>query len=195
MFTGIVREMVEIITKHQSSNGANFEVSVGDLLAELNLGDSISVNGVCLTVAEKKTQSIHLEATPETLKLTNLGECSEGDQVNLELPARLADFLGGHLVQGHVDGTGKVLLITKEGNSEIFQVSAPEEVLRYSTLKGSITVNGVSLTISALNPNSFEVTIIPHTLEFTNFQNLRVGDVVNLESDVISKYVASHLNQ
>ena len=115
--------------------------------------------------------------------------------MNLELPARLADFLGGHLVQGHVDGTGKVLLITKEGNSEIFQVSAPEEVLRYSTLKGSITVNGVSLTISALNPNSFEVTIIPHTLEFTNFQNLRVGDVVNLESDVISKYVASHLNQ
>ena len=82
MFTGIVREMGEIITKHQSSNGANFEVSVGDLLAELNLGDSISVNGVCLTVAEKKTQSIHLEATPETLKLTNLGECSEGDQVN-----------------------------------------------------------------------------------------------------------------
>jgi riboflavin synthase len=194
MFTGIIQETGEILAKQQNSNGATFEIRVGDLLPRLNLGDSISIDGVCLTVAEKNSQSVVLEATPETLKLTNLGQRSEGDHVNLESPATLSDFLGGHLVQGHVDGTGHVLSITEEGNSQIFRISAPQGVLRYCTLKGSVTVNGVSLTISALASDSFEVTIIPHTLEVTNFGDFQAGTVVNLEADVVSKYVESHVS-
>ena len=193
MFTGIVQETGEILAKEQGPNGATFEIRVGGLLSELKLGDSISIDGVCLTVAEKKEQSVALEATPETLKLTNLGQRSAGDHVNLEPPAKLSDFLGGHLVQGHVDGTGEVLSITEEGNSQVFRISAPRGVLRYCTFKGSVTVNGVSLTISALDSDSFEITIIPHTLVVTNFKDLRVGSVVNLEADVLSKYVESHV--
>ncbi|MEE2840037.1 MAG: riboflavin synthase [Acidobacteriota bacterium] len=194
MFTGIIQETGKILAKAQNPSGVIFEVNVGSLLSDLELGDSISIDGVCLTVAEEKDQSIVLEATPETLKLTNLGGLSEGDFVNLEPPAKLSDFLGGHLVQGHVDGTGEVLSISEEGNSQVFRISAPQGVLRYCTFKGSVTVNGVSLTISALDSDSFEITIIPHTMEVTNFKDLQKGSVVNLEADVISKYVESHLS-
>lgn len=195
MFTGIVQGTGEILAKEQSSGGSTLKIGVGDLLSELRLGDSISIDGVCLTVAQKQEESVTLVATPETLKLTNLGQRSEGDHVNLEPAARLTDFLGGHLVQGHVDGTGEVLSMTEEGNSQIFRISAPKEVLRYCTLKGSVTVNGVSLTISALDSDSFEITIIPHTLEVTNFRDLQLGSIVNLEADVLSKYVESHVSQ
>jgi len=194
MFTGIIQETGEILAKEQNPDGASFEVGVGDLLSDLKMGGSISIDGVCLTVAEEKNHSIVLEATPETLKLTNLGRRIVGDHVNLEPPAKLSDFLGGHLVQGHVDGTGEALSISEEGNSKIFRVSAPQEVLRYCTLKGSVTVNGVSLTISALDSDSFEVIIIPHTMEVTSFKDLQKGSIVNLEADVISKYVESHLS-
>jgi riboflavin synthase len=194
MFTGIVQGTGEILIKDQGPKGATFEVNVGGLLSELKLGDSISIDGVCLTVAEKKEQAVALEATPETLKLTNLGQRSEGDRVNLETAAKLSDFLGGHLVQGHVDGTGEVLSITGEGNSQIFRISVAKGVLRYCTFKGSVTVNGVSLTISALDSDSFEITLIPHTLKVTNFKDLQVGSVVNLEADVVSKYVESHVS-
>ena len=195
MFTGIVQGTGKILTENLSPEGATFEISVGGLLAQLELGHSISIDGVCLTVAEKKEQSVSLVATPETLKLTNLGQRHVGDLVNLEPAAKLSDFLGGHLVQGHVDDTGEVISITEEGNSQIFRISAPQSVLRYCTFKGSVTVNGVSLTISALDSDSFEITIIPHTLEVTNFIDLRVGSVVNLEADVVSKYVESHVSQ
>ncbi|MEE8348370.1 MAG: riboflavin synthase [Acidobacteriota bacterium] len=195
MFTGIVQETGRILTEDLSPEGATFEISVGDLLSQLELGHSISIDGVCLTVAEKKEQSVSLVATPETLKLTNLGQRHVGDRVNLEPAAKLSDFLGGHLVQGHVDDIGEVVSITEEGNSQIFRISAPQSVLRYCTFKGSVTVNGVSLTISALDSDGFEITIIPHTLEVTNFRDLQVGSVVNLEADVVSKYVESHVNQ
>ena len=195
MFTGIVQDMGKILAKEQSEDGASFEIGSGKVLKDLKPGDSISVDGVCLTVAEKKEGAIRLELAPETLRCTNLGERCSGDQVNLEPSAKLTDFLGGHLVQGHVDQTGEVLAITPEGNSKIFRIAAPKEILRYCTLKGSITVNGVSLTLSALNSESFEVTIIPRTLKVTNFQQLEVGDSANLEADVVSKYVESHVSQ
>ena len=195
MFTGVVQDMGKILAKEQSEGGASFEIGSGKVLADLKPGDSISVDGVCLTVAEKRKGAIRLELAPETLRCTNLGERRSGDQVNLEPSAKLTDFLGGHLVQGHVDQTGEVLTITPEGNSKVFRIAAPAEILRYCTLKGSITVNGVSLTLSALNSESFEVTIIPHTLKVTNFQQLKVGDSVNLEADVVSKYVESHVSQ
>ncbi len=194
MFTGIVQDMGKILAKEQSEDGATFEIGSGKLLDDLNPGDSISVDGVCLTVVDRKKGAIRLELAPETLRCSNLGERRSGDQVNLEPSAKLTDFLGGHLVQGHVDQTGEVLAITEEGNSRVFRIAAPEEILRYCTLKGSITVNGVSLTLSALNSESFEVTIIPHTLKATNFGQLKVGDSVNLEADVVSKYVESHVS-
>lgn len=195
MFTGIIQDLGKILAKEQSEDGASFEIGSEKVLADLKPGDSISVDGVCLTVAEKMKGAIRLELALETLRCSNLGERRSGDQVNLELSAKLTDFLGGHLVQGHVDQTGEVLAITPEGNSRIFRIAAPEEILRYCTLKGSITVNGVSLTLSALDSESFEVTIIPHTLKVTNFQQLEVGSSVNLEADVVSKYVESHVSQ
>ena len=195
MFTGIIQDLGKILAKEQNEDGASFEIGSGKVLADLKPGDSISVDGVCLTVAEKMKGAIRLELALETLRCSNLGERRSGDQVNLELSAKLTDFLGGHLVQGHVDQTGEVLAITPEGNSRIFRIAAPEEILRYCTLKGSITVNGVSLTLSALDSKSFEVTIIPHTLKVTNFQQLEVGNSVNLEADVVSKYVESHVSQ
>jgi len=195
MFTGIVRERGEILSEEHSAAGAKFEIGAAQLLGDLKRGDSISVDGVCLTVSKKRKGAITVEMTPETLKCTNLGERRAGDRVNLEPSARLSDFLGGHLVQGHVDQTGEILAIQEVGNSKVFRIAAPEEVLRYCTLKGSATVNGVSLTLSALNSESFEVTIIPHTLEVTNFQDLKVGDRVNLEADVVSKYVESHVSK
>ena len=195
MFTGIIQDLGKILAKEQSEDGASFEIGSEKVLADLKPGDSISVDGVCLTVAEKMKGAIRLELALETLRCSNLGERRSGDQVNLELSAKLTDFLGGHLVQGHVDQTGEVLAITPEGNSKIFRIAAPEEILRYCTLKGSITVNGVSLTLSALDSESFEVTIIPHTLKVTNFRQLEVGNSVNLEADVVSKYVESHVSQ
>lgn len=195
MFTGIIQETGEILVKEQSEAGSVLEVAAKKLLPDLKVGDSISVDGVCLTVREKKRRSFTAEATPETLRRSNLGERRKGDRVNLEPSTRLADFLGGHLVQGHVDAAGEVTGVATEGNSKIFRIAAPKEVLHYCTLKGSISVNGVSLTISALHPESFEVTIIPYTLEVTNFRDLCPGDRVNLEADVMSKYVESHVRQ
>jgi riboflavin synthase len=195
MFTGIVRETGEILLKDQSEAGAVFEIRCRELAKELEISHSISVDGCCLTVTEKQGDCFKVEVTPETLRKTNLGAKIAGDPVNLEPAAKLSDFLGGHLVQGHVDETGNVVSIVPEGNSRIFRFSASEPVLRYCSYKGSITVNGVSLTISALHPDSFEVTIIPHTSEITNFGNLEVGDQVNLEADIISKYVESHVKR
>ncbi|MGH9338008.1 MAG: riboflavin synthase [Acidobacteriota bacterium] len=195
MFTGIIREKSTINQKRQSKEGAEFEVGSGKIAQELEIGGSISIDGCCLTVTELESNYFKVTATPETLRLTNLGDRRPGDQVNLELAARLSDFLGGHLVQGHVDETGELSSITQEGNSMIFRFHASGQILRYCVLKGSIAVNGVSLTVSNLNSDSFEVTIIPHTYEVTNFSSLKVGDRVNLEADIISKYVESHVRR
>lgn len=193
MFTGIVREMGEILEKTESESGAVFRFTCGSLLEGLSLGHSISVDGVCLTVVEKSEDSVAVEATPETLRRSNLELRKVGDRLNLEPALRSFDFLGGHLVQGHVDGTGVVESVRIDGNSSVFRISLPPEVGRYCVMKGSVTLNGISLTISALGEGFMEVTIIPHTLEVTNMSELGPGDTVNLEADVISKYVESHV--
>ena len=192
MFTGIVRETGEIVEKKESPDGVTFRFRVGDLYHDLDIGHSISVNGVCLTVTEMDSGCIEVDASPETLLRSNLGDTGIGDPINLEPPLKLNDVLGGHLVQGHVDATGEVLEIRKDGNSFVFRISLPEEVSRYCVMKGSITVDGISLTISGLGENFMEVTIIPHTMDMTNMSNLKSGDKVNLEADVISKYVEKH---
>ena len=196
MFTGIVREVGKILEKQLSDEGAVFRLGCSaELYGELKIGHSISIDGVCLTVSQKFPGAFEVEATPETLRLTNLGRRQPSDRVNLEPAAKWFDFIGGHLVQGHADGTGRVTSRNPEGNSWIFGIEAPQNILEHCVLKGSIAVNGVSLTLSGLNSNSFEVTIIPHTLEVTNFRLLEVGDRVNLEADLISKYVEQHVDR
>lgn len=193
MFTGIVKTTGQILDKDLSDEGAVFKIQAPGLVSELQTGASVSVDGVCLTVRSLTEESLSVEASLETLRRSNLGNAKAGMKVNLELPVRLSEFLGGHLVQGHVDATGTVRGIREEGNSWIFSIDAPEDVLRYCVLKGSIAVNGISLTISGLSSTGFEVTIIPHTYEVTNLSDAREGTKVNLESDVISKYVENHL--
>ena len=195
MFTGIIHEKGEVIRKEQDDDGALFQIKSSQISKTLRSGDSVSVDGVCLTVSEQDRKSFTAFATPETLKCTNLGERECGDFVNLEAAANLVGILGGHLVQGHVDQKGQVIAVRAEGNSWIYRISAGPEVLQHCVLKGSVAVNGVSLTVSRLESNSFEVTIIPYTFEATNFKNIKTGDHVNLETDVLSKYVASHVKR
>lgn len=195
MFTGIVRECAPVLEKKIDRRGARFKLESSRVGPSLGVGDSVSVDGVCLTVVEVGPGYFSVEVTPETLKRSTLGQRRPGETVNLEPPARLSDFLGGHLVQGHVDGVGEVLQIVPEGNSRRVWVQAPQEVLRHCIYKGSISVNGVSLTISGLKSNAFEVTLIPHTCEVTGFSRLRPGETVNLEADVVSKYIEKHVER
>jgi riboflavin synthase len=195
MFTGIVREKGRILQKRDTAEGSTFRFACGDLISQMKVGHSISVDGVCLTVTAVGGNWLEVDATPETLRCSNLGTRRTDDALNLEPALTLHDLLGGHLVQGHVDGTGRIEEIREEGNSWIFRVQASEAVLRYCVHKGSVTLNGVSLTVSALAPSWFEVTIIPHTMAVTNMAELEIGDLVNLEADVVSKYVESHVQR
>ncbi len=194
MFTGIVTDLGRVDSTETSAEGSRLRIRSA-LVPKMEIGHSVAVNGACLTVVATGGQTFDVEATPETLRLTNLGDLAVGSPVNLELSVRLSDFLGGHLVQGHVDELGRVASIREEGNSWIYRFSASPDFLRYCVYKGSVTVDGVSLTISGLGERWFEVAIIPHTHEVTTFSALAQGDAVNLEADLISKYVESHVRR
>jgi riboflavin synthase len=184
VFTGLVAG------KGVVSGLAHGRVEVETPLAEeLQPGDSIAVNGVCLTATERTDGSFAAEVMPETLRRTSLAPLEIGEEVNLELPLKASDRLGGHLVQGHVDGTGTVASVTDEGNSRVVRIDAPGELLRYIVEKGSIAVDGVSLTVSAVDDQAFEVSLIPETLERTTLGATAPGRTVNLEVDVLAKYV------
>lgn len=190
MFTGIVEELgrVRAITPHDG--GARLEIAAEVVLEDAKIGASIAVNGCCLTVVELDAGTWTADAVVETLARTNLGELRAGDAVNLERPLRLADRLGGHLVQGHVDATGTVRVrVPQADDSVLVRFDAPPEVLRYVVHKGSITVDGVSLTIAELHEDGFAVAVIPHTLFVTTLGQRAVDDRVNLEVDLIAKYV------
>jgi riboflavin synthase len=160
-----------------------------ELAAELAPGDSIAVSGVCLTAVERTNGSFAADVMPETLRRTSLEPLAVGDEVNLELPLRAGDRLGGHVMQGHVDGTGTVDSVTDDGNSRVVRILAPADLLRYVVQKGSIAVDGVSLTVSAVDDQAFEVSLIPETLERTTLGAAEPGRTVNLEVDVLAKYV------
>ena len=162
---------------------------VTPLAAELRPGDSIAVNGVCLTAVERGNGSFAADVMPETLRRTSLEPLAVGDEVNLELPLRAGDRLGGHVMQGHVDGTGTVASVSEDGLSRVVRIEAPAELLRYVVHKGSIAVDGVSLTVSAVDDEAFEVSLIPETLERTTLGAAAPGRTVNLEVDVLAKYV------
>ena len=188
MFTGLVQDLGRISGHELTDDGVRLTVTSG-LASELSEGDSVAVNGVCLTATEVSERSFAAEVMNETLQRSSLREAGAGAEVNLELPLRASDRLGGHVVQGHVDGIGTVQRIEADGFARRVRVSAPEDVLRYVVSKGSVAVDGVSLTIAELDDASFTVSLIPETLERTNLGRARAGSRVNLEVDVLAKYV------
>ena len=189
MFTGIVRELGRVVSAEGSSGSLALVVEAPRTSSGLAVGDSLSVNGVCLTATAVDGARVSLHAVPETLARSTLGDLAEGDAVNLEPALRAGEPLGGHYVQGHVDGVGRVQSVEAEGEGLRVFVEAPDDVLRYCAEKGAITVDGVSLTIAELAPDSFAVALVPHTLEATTLAALAPGKEVNLEVDVIAKYV------
>jgi len=189
MFTGIIEEIGIIKNIKHNSLGLDIEIEANKILSDLQLGDSVSVNGCCQTVTQINGNIFTIQAVLETVNITNFKNLKTNSNVNLERALTLNTRLGGHIVSGHVDDVGKIISINNMGNSVIFQISVPDNIMKYLIYKGSITINGVSLTICELNENDFKVSIIPHTIENTTFKELNTGDEVNLEPDIISKYV------
>jgi riboflavin synthase len=194
VFTGIVAGMGRIEGVDRSLDGVRLTVAT-PLAGELSSGDSIAVNGVCLTAASITGTSFVAEVMNETLAKTSLREAGVGAEVNLELPLRASDRLGGHVVQGHVDGLGTVAGVAEDGFARRVKIDAPDGVLRYIVEKGSVAVDGVSLTVVSVDDESFEVSLIPETLERTSLGRARPGTRVNLEVDVIAKYVEKTLTR
>lgn len=188
MFTGLV-ETTGTVTGCGLSSMAQIRVRSAQVADGVGIGDSVSVNGVCLTVNEADGEELTFYAMPETLRRTALGDLAEGNPVNLERAMRLESRFGGHIVQGHVDGVGEVLDVREEGGAEIWEFGAPESVLRYTVEKGSICVDGISLTVVSVGEGSLTISILPQTRANTNLSALETGDRVNLEADVIGKYV------
>jgi riboflavin synthase len=191
MFTGIVEELGTV----REMDGARLSVGCRTVTVDSEVGSSVAVNGVCLTVVERDDGHLAFDLSHETLARTSLSRLREGSPVNLERPLRLSGRLGGHLVQGHVDGVGEIESVTEEDGDRgaRLTVRTPSQIRRYVVVKGSVCVDGVSLTIAALDGPGFSVALIPHTLEVTSLGSARPGDAVNLEIDVIAKYVEALL--
>ena len=189
MFTGLIADLGTVLGLERDGDGAR--VRIGTRLArELAPGDSVAVNGVCLTATAVDEDAFAADMMSETLRRTSLGALREGARVNLELPLRASDRLGGHVVQGHVDATGTMRAVREEGFSRVLLLDAPLEVLRHLVEKGSVAIDGVSLTVSGLSEDGFEVSLIPETLARTNLATLAPGDTVNVEADILAKHVA-----
>ena len=189
MFTGIVEELGEVLRWEDLTDAARLTVRGPVVTSDAAHGDSIAVNGVCLTVVDNEDGAFTADVMKETLVRSSLGALRVGSPVNLERAVRLQDRLGGHLVQGHVDGTGELLAVTPDKHWTVVRVSLPGDLARYVVEKGSITVDGVSLTVSAVDQRWFEVSLIPTTLELTTLGRKGVGDPVNLEVDITAKYI------
>ncbi len=188
MFTGIVERLSEVVALEPSAAGRRIIVDA-DFAETPQLGASIAVNGVCLTVVAASGQTVGFDAVHETLDRSNLGQLAVGDRVNLERPMAATGRFDGHIVQGHVDGRGRLVSRTDEGDSQRLRVELPAAMTRYVVEKGSITVDGVSLTVTAVGNDWFEFVLIPHTLSVTTLGDRAIGGLVNLEVDVIAKYV------
>jgi len=185
VFTGIVEELGKVT----SVQAGNLVITADDVLPGIERGGSIAVNGVCLTVTDFNNNSFSVDVMPETLKRTNLGLLSAGDRVNLERPVALGERLGGHLVQGHIDDTGRVASVIWDAGTMLCRFDAPPEVMRFTVEKGFIAVDGVSLTIVDKDASSFRVSVVDYTRKHTTLGSQQVGDLVNLEVDIIAKYV------
>ncbi|RMD87871.1 MAG: riboflavin synthase [Calditrichaeota bacterium] len=193
MFSGIIEEIGRIERVNKSSRGLRLSISGQEVLKDLAIDDSIAVSGVCLTVVDRDEHTFHVEAVQETLQRTTLGTLKVGDRVNLERALRLSDRLGGHFVQGHVDGVGKVVGFQDQLGGKLLAVQLPENLMKYVIEKGSIAVDGVSLTVVRVAGNTITIALIPHTLDKTTLGTLQVGDRVNIEVDLIGKYIENLL--
>ena len=190
MFTGIVTDIGRVRAVRETDRDRRYEIETAWNTDGIDLGASISHAGCCLTVTEKGADWFAVEVSNETLSKTTLGAWKTGDGVNLERAAKLGDEMGGHVVSGHVDGLGRVISITPEGGSHRIEIEAPAPLHRYIAAKGSITVDGVSLTVNAVEGQVFSLNIIPHTWDVTTLGRLKVGDPVNLEIDMLARYLA-----
>ena len=189
MFTGIVRELGRVTTVEGNEDGVRVVIAAPATAADAAVGDSVAVNGVCLTVAESSNGSLAFDAVPETVRRSSLGRLTAGDEVNLEPALRAGDPLGGHYVQGHVDGVGIIRRSAVEGEGRRVWIDVPDDLRRYLVEKGSVTVDGVSLTVAELDDQGFAVALVPHTLAVTTLGAVVPGDRVNVEVDVLAKYV------
>ncbi len=189
MFTGIIEELGRISAIDRGEAGARFVIEASTVTSDIANGDSIAVNGVCLTALDARQGSFAADVSPETLARTTLDRLAVGSRVNLERAVTPATRLGGHIVQGHVDGRGTFLGAFDEGDFWTVRIGFPAEMRRYFVFKGSVAVEGISLTIAAIEDTHFDIAVIPKTWEMTNLSTLNDGDAVNLEADVIAKYV------
>lgn len=193
MFTGIIVETGEIKGIQHGARSYQMEIGGKQVLISLKPGDSVAVNGVCLTVVEIKRQTFVVDVMPETLEKTCLRKLHHGSIVNLEPALKMGDLLGGHIVTGHVDGVGEIVTLKKDDNAIIIKVKAHPSLLRYVVKKGSVTIDGISLTVVDVDANNFVVSIIPHTAQSTTIGKKRSGDIINIETDIIGKYVEKYL--
>jgi len=189
MFTGIIEETGKIEQTSPSGGNLRLRIKASRILSDLKPGDSVNINGACQTVIEVKGECFAVEAVEETLKRTNLGQLRTGDSVNLERALRVSDRLGGHLVSGHVDFVGRIKSISLKDQSHIFEFEIPPEYLMHFVEKGSVAIDGISLTVVQIFKTSFTVSIIPFSMRTTNLGERKIGDAVNIETDLIGKYV------
>ncbi|MFR8251507.1 MAG: riboflavin synthase [Anaerovoracaceae bacterium] len=194
MFTGIIEEIGEIAGVKRGQVSSRLAIRGKKIFSDLKLGDSVAVNGVCLTATSISGDIFEADVMAETLRRTNLGGFSNGTRVNLERAMAAGGRFGGHIVSGHIDGTGRVSSLVREENAVWVRIDAEDKILRYIIEKGSIAIDGISLTVAETGPGYFKVSIIPHTGEETTLLRRRPGDIVNLENDVVGKYVERLLN-
>ena len=195
MFTGIIAQVGDVRKASMRKGLLELRVEAPTIAKQLRRGDSVSVNGVCLTATDTSRKGFQAQVMGETLARTTLGGLSRGQQVNLELPARLADRLGGHLVQGHIDGVAEVVRTEDDGDARRLWLRTDDELFSYMVPKGSIAIDGVSLTLVEVGRTTFQVAIIPHTLDATTLDRASVGTRVNVEVDIIAKYVRSFVER
>jgi riboflavin synthase len=194
MFGGIIEKTAEVISVSKKETGLRVRIAKPESW-KIKLGGSVSIDGVCSTVAALGVKYFEIEYMPETVERSTVPFFKKGTQVNLELPLQLRDFIGGHFIQGHIDTTGDVAEVKKSGNSLVLKINFPGQYRRFIAEKGSIAVNGVSLTVAAIGKNWFSVSLVSYTLEHTNLRNLKKVDKVNLEVDIIARYLDSLLNK
>lgn len=194
MFTGLVAELGKVQNLVSQGDSYHLTITASKVLIGLKIGDSVAVNGVCLTVVQLDSLAFTADVMPETVRLTNIGRLHNGDRVNLERTLRLCDGLDGHIVSGHVEGLGVIISRQPEGIAVVVEIEASPELLKYVIKKGSIAIDGISLTVTKVTGTSFSVSLIPHTAKETTLGFKDIGDVVNLETDIIGKYVERMLN-
>ena len=191
MFTGLIEETGSILNIRPGSKSTSVSIKASKVLEDANVGDSIAVNGICLTVTSKSADNFTADVMPETIKRTNLHRLTKGSKVNLERALKLGDRLGGHMVSGHIDSTGEIIKITPDENAVLIEIGLSSSLIPYIIEKGSVSIDGISLTVASVTKSSFTVSVIPHTKKMTTLEKAMSGQMVNIECDMIGKYIHS----